>query len=112
MSVMAILIDMEMPKNCDNCDLCSVKWTSDDDASSWAYCHPASRQIASAYSGDDRIVARELLDKPEWCPLKDVVTCGECKHWYSDADTGMACEFTSMSQPEDGFCNWGERKAR
>lgn len=69
---MAILIDMGIPENCDNCDLCSVKWTADDDSSSWAYCHPASRQIVSAYSGDDRIVARELLDKPEWCPLKDV----------------------------------------
>lgn len=40
----------------------------------------------------------------------DVVRCKDCKHWYNDADTGMACEFTNMGQPEDGFCNWGERK--
>ena len=43
------------------------------------------------------------------CPLIDIVTCGECKHWYNDADCGMACEFTNMKQPSDGFCNWGER---
>lgn len=39
-----------------------------------------------------------------------LVRCRDCKHWYQDADSGMACEFTNMSQPEDGFCNWGERK--
>ena len=42
-------------------------------------------------------------------PTIDIVTCGECKHWYNDADCGMACEFTNMKQPSDGFCNWGER---
>jgi hypothetical protein len=31
-------------------------------------------------------------------------------HWYSDADCGMACEFTNLKQPSDGFCNWGERR--
>lgn len=42
---------------------------------------------------------------------EEVVRCGECKHWYMDADVGKACEFTNMSQPHDGFCNWGEGKA-
>ena len=40
----------------------------------------------------------------------EVVRCRDCKHWYQDADSGMACEFTNMSQPEDGFCNWAEIK--
>jgi len=40
----------------------------------------------------------------------EIIRCKDCKHWYSDADTGMACEFTNLSQPEDGFCNWAERK--
>ena len=40
----------------------------------------------------------------------EVVRCKDCKHWYQDADSGMACEFTNMSQPEDGFCNWAEIK--
>lgn len=39
-----------------------------------------------------------------------IVYCKDCKHWYPDADCGMACEFTNMSQPEDGFCNWGVKK--
>ena len=41
----------------------------------------------------------------------EVVRCKDCKHWYSDADTGMACEFTNIGQPEDGFCNWAERRS-
>ena len=46
----------------------------------------------------------------EYQSLQEVVRCKDCKHWYADADTGMACEFTNMGQPEDGYCNWGERK--
>lgn len=41
---------------------------------------------------------------------EEVVRCKECKHWYMDADTGMACEYTQLSQPHDGFCNFAERK--
>lgn len=41
---------------------------------------------------------------------KELVMCKDCKHWYLDADCGMACEFTNMSQPEDGYCNWGVKK--
>ena len=40
----------------------------------------------------------------------ELIRCKDCKHWKSDADTGMACEFTNLSQPEDGFCNWAERR--
>jgi hypothetical protein len=40
----------------------------------------------------------------------ELIRCKDCKHWYADADTGMACEFTNMGQPEDGYCNWGERR--
>lgn len=41
-----------------------------------------------------------------------LIRCKDCKHWYFDADTGKACEFTNLGQPEDGFCNWAERKEK
>ena len=41
-----------------------------------------------------------------------IIRCKDCKHWYFDADTGKACEFTNLGQPEDGFCNWAERKEK
>ena len=40
----------------------------------------------------------------------ELIRCKDCKHWYSDADAGMACDYTNITQPEDGFCNWAERK--
>ena len=40
--------------------------------------------------------------------ITDLIRCRDCKHWYKDADSGMSCEYTEMSQPEDGFCNWAE----
>lgn len=54
-----------------------------------------------------------LRDCQYWHERKDmveVIRCKDCKHWYLDADTGMACEFTNMCQPEDGYCNWAERR--
>lgn len=55
--------------------------------------------------------AKERIKEIDEAPSIDLVRCKDCKHWYSDADTGMACEFTNMGQPEDGYCNWGERRA-
>ena len=51
----------------------------------------------------DRFIAFASADS-------EIIRCRDCKHWYSDADCGMACELTNMSQPEDGFCNWAERR--
>ena len=77
--------NMEKPEFCDNCPL----WN--EDRLVCGYIAKVSRMFK--------------------CPIIDIVTCGECKHWYNDADCGMACEFTNMRQPSDGFCNWGERRS-
>ena len=50
----------------------------------------------------------EKEKKPDFV---EVVRCKDCKHWYNDADTGTACEFTNLGQPPDGYCNWGERRS-
>lgn len=53
---------------------------------------------------------RDQYNKGYQDAMSELVRCKDCKHWYPDADCGMACEFTNMSQPEDGYCNWGEVK--
>lgn len=53
---------------------------------------------------------RDQYEKGYRDAMAELVRCKDCKHWYPDADCGMACEFTNMSQPEDGYCNWGVRK--
>ena len=89
---MIAIPNMEIPRTCYECD--------SDFASSfgceewWGWVFPEGKEKRS----------------PD-CPLIDIVTCGECKHWHNDADCGMSCEFTNMKQPSDGFCNWGERRS-
>ena len=56
---------------------------------------------------DSRRAIEALKELPS---EEQVIRCRDCRHWYLDADTGMACEFTNMSQPDDGFCNWAERR--
>ena len=58
----------------------------------------------------DGVTLQSIIRKMPTIDAVEVVRCRDCKHWYQDADSGMACEFTNMSQPEDGFCNWAEIK--
>lgn len=51
-----------------------------------------------------------VIDEQQPVDAVEVVRCKDCKWWYLDADTGMACEYTEMGQPKDGFCNWAERR--
>ena len=71
-----------------------------------------TRKYGGDHSGYDTRMLYEIQDVLEGLPSAqpEIIRCKDCKHWYSDADTGMACEFTNLSQPEDGFCNWAERK--
>jgi len=94
-----IQIHMEMPDSCREC------WFLNYDMySGRTSCAIEDMTLAQYFK------ALDFEGRHEECPLREVVTCGECKHWYQDADTGMACEYTNMSQPEDGFCNWREKK--
>lgn len=65
---------------------------------------------AKAFGKRGGLIHTSDIDDAPTVDAVEVVRCKDCKHWYSDADTGMACEFTNMGQPDDGFCNWGERK--
>lgn len=51
-----------------------------------------------------------VIDEQQPVDAVPVVRCKDCKWWYLDADTEMACEYTEMGQPEDGYCNWAERR--
>lgn len=88
---MIAIPNMEKPKRCELC--------------------PCSYYSEGALSDICQITNEPIDGTPTDCPLIDIVTCEECKHWYNDADCGMACEFTNMGQPINGFCNWGERRS-
>jgi len=52
-----------------------------------------------------------VIDEQQPVDAVPVIRCKDCKWWYLDADTEMACEYTEMGQPEDGYCNWAERRS-
>ena len=56
-------------------------------------------------------IRKEDIDDAPTIDAVEVVRCKDCKWWYLDADTEMACEYTEMGQPEDGYCNWAERRS-
>lgn len=105
---MIAIPNMSKPKNCRECRLRSYE-RGNEYVSSHHICHALCKGFNGRGFNGGRYINIDKEIHPN-CPLIDIVTCGECKHWYSDADCGMACEFTNMKQPSDGFCNWGERR--
>lgn len=97
--------NMEKPKACEKCPMHSFTFGDE-----YIPSHDDCRSLKKWFNVKklDIDPFKEIL--PD-CPILDIVTCGECKHWYNDADCGMACEFTNMGQPINGFCSWGERRS-
>ena len=105
---MLIQIDMPMPEACDVCpfnyDFCWCKAFGNHDE--W-----------EKYSEDwnDHVCDRET--RPEYCPLKEIVRCKDCKYWSAERindfnkcrrwiNVGVK-NFATMG---DWFCADGERK--
>ncbi len=54
---------------------------------------------------------KELIRRIPAADVVEAVRCKDCKLWdYSYALGGMVCMRTRCRQPEDGFCNWAEKK--
>ena len=67
-----ILIDMEMPRECHECPMQKQFKDSDDG------------KIDDFYMRRCVITGRIIeYPKPEWCPLKPLTLCENCKHWDS-----------------------------
>lgn len=90
---MSVLIDMPMPENCSDCRLM---------VDGWCYCIKAedwqSRKV-------------EFEDRPDWCPLREVVRCVDCR--YSEESYVISCvycERNDRSCVKEGYCHRGERR--
>ncbi len=92
-----VAIDMKMPKSCFQCDFysneygCKLKFTEE--------CNPS-------------------VEKPDDCPLVEIITCKDCKHW-KDSDgvyrRGIGAESIcpiNLKEVHDGifYCCNGERR--
>ena len=93
----AILV-VEMPKNCGPCPI-SNDWFVDGESK--GFC-PVTNEDCN------------FVERPEWCPLKPIVFCEECK--YADklgdwSDYDFSCRhFNTHSINKGNFCSYGEKK--
>ena len=113
---MSVLVkDMKMPVSCEDCVLCDVKWTSDNDGEAWAFCMLKQKTICHTANGSDKEVATEILKKPDWCPLKEVKhgkwieKCTGGWHFYCCSECGRV-EWDTLTNycPECGADMRGE----
>ncbi len=100
---MSIIIDMDMPDKCEDCEFA---WYEIDQGE--YYC-----QLIKNYVDE-----KDVKGVPDYCPLKELVTCKDCKHWHREMAADGQMEYINYSKcelgyPGDGrnwFCPKGEKK--
>lgn len=91
---MSIMIKgAEMPKGCAECPCILEEWMC---GAKGLYVH---NELINPFK-----------ERPNWCPLAEVVRCKDCKWGNNKTRSGKRyCELSDMYQVDDGFCNWGEK---
>lgn len=94
-----LLIDLQMPEACDVCPL----------NYDFCWCKGFKEGEFDKYSDDWNDQVCEGEHRPEYCPLKEIVWCKDCKklgytnsHWF--------CKWLNRCVDEDWFCADGEAK--
>jgi hypothetical protein len=79
---------MEMPSCCMTCDFCKeVPYTGE------LYCNITASDILN------------IREKPDDCPLVEIITCKNCQHNYMGS-----CRRDGYPVSDDYFCAHAERK--
>ena len=93
-----IQVNLQMPKACDVCpfnyDFCWCK-AFDDDDEAW-----------EKVKDDWNLNVCEREERPEYCPLKEVITCKNCKYVAPDMVCGHPNETLNPLSRNDGNPDW------
>lgn len=90
---MVVIKDMKMPSCCANCDM---SYCLDKDGSCGCF-------ITQGTNFD--MYNSKLAN----CPLVEIVTCKDCKHWHDDGIMTTCDKNIGHGFPRDYFCADGER---
>ena len=115
--MMAYIVPSELPQTCHGCAFCCCKFSypfwatdrGDECGKQGFYC------ILDTHN-PRRVMVVDFGDKTkkmEWCPLKEVVLCKDCKHW-EDFHGKMFCVCGANQMAftnQDDFCSYGERRS-
>lgn len=88
---MIAIPNMEKPKSCFQCSF-----------NDGIFCALIDNDTDAFIKNNPTEQSTKVLDD---CPLIDIVTCGECKHY----DFGLCSKLHLITSPEN-FCSDGERK--
>lgn len=88
---MIAIKDMEMPSCCNECPM----YQSEDSD----YCDITGEWITG----------EEMIRHPN-CPLVEIVTCKDCKHWHDDGIMTTCDKNIGHGFPKDHFCGDGKRR--
>ena len=92
-----IQIDLPMPEAC---DVCPMNYD-------FGYCRCfENRDDWEKYSKDWNSQVCERKDRPEYCPLKEVITCKNCKYVAPDMVCGHPNETLNQLSRNDGNPDW------
>ena len=84
-----IQIDIQMPTGCAECP-CYEK-------SLYGKCNLKKEWLS----------VQDNAKRPEWCPLKETITCKECKN-FNEKNHG--CIHLGVTSSGNGYCSDGERR--
>ena len=95
---MAILIDMPMPTECRDCPMEMYHYNTGE-----TICIASGEMLAYPYQ------TIQFEGRPDWCPLREVIRCGNCKFLMP---SGLCTVFADggIRPSVSDFCSYGERR--
>lgn len=96
-----LILDIPDDSSCIGCPCMAL-----DDEDDWIGCHLTA--------GPTGTWSEHKAKRPNWCPLKPIVFCEECK--YADelgewSEYDYSCRhFNTHSVNKGNFCSYGEKK--
>ena len=97
---MAILIDMDMPKRCRECNVL----IDCDGCEGWR-CKCGISQMDVGYLNE----LSKKNSRPYWCPLREVVRCKDCKNASECiVPESVYCDEMDRAVDCQGYCHHGE----
>lgn len=99
---MIAIKDMEMPKNCDECQFGCITYNNNRKCKISENCYT---------------VIFTSKERPTDCPLVEIVTCKDCENWdkewtpnVSDNKEYHFCPMADCNTAEDYYCADAERR--
>lgn len=86
-----VAINIATPKKCSECPMCK-------------------QSGIDVYCGADYVGIDNVFKKRDNCPLTEIVTCKDCKHWHDDGIMTTCDKNIGHGFPKDHFCSDGERR--